>query len=167
VSPLVLEVAQNILQEGYGVLLKTRGDSMVPIIRSGGLIQVDPVRPDDLVLRDIVVYRQGDQVVAHRLVAKHQREGNLRLFTRGDAFSWQYREEISPEQVLGRVTAVRSPRGREIRIDAGWGRVLSLVLAATWPLSQGIFLILVKLKTDWARFGRRGPGISGSGKPCL
>jgi signal peptidase I len=143
VSPLVLEVAQNILQEGYGVLLKTRGDSMVPIIRSGGLIQVDPVRPDDLVLRDIVVYRQGDRVVAHRLVAKHQREGNLLLFTRGDAFSWQYREEISPEQVLGRV------------------------LAATWPLSQGIFLILVKLKTGWARLGRRGPDISGSGKPCL
>jgi signal peptidase len=159
VSPLVLEVARSILEEGYGVLLKTRGDSMVPIIRNGGLIQVDPARPEDLHLRDIVVYRQGDQVVAHRLVARQQRQGNLRLFTRGDAFPWQAREEISPEQVLGRVTAVRSRRGREIRIDAGWGRVLSLVLAAAWPISQAIFLILVKLKGGWSRLWRRTPGL--------
>jgi hypothetical protein len=159
VSPLVLEVAQSILQEGCGVLLKTRGDSMVPIIRSGGLIQVDPVRPEDLLLRDIVVYRQGDQVVAHRLVAKHQREGNLRRFTRGDAVSWQSLEEVRPEQVLGRVTAVRSRRGREIRIDAGWGRVLSLVLAAAWPIPQGIFLVLVKLKTGLARLWGGAPGL--------
>jgi signal peptidase I len=158
VSPLVLKVAQNILQEGYGVLLKTRGDSMVPIIRSGGLIQVDPVQPEGLLLRDIVVYRQGDQVVAHRLVAKRQQGENLRLFTRGDAASWQFPEEVSPEQVLGRVTAVRSPRGRKIRIDAGWGRGLSLVLAAACPIPQVMFLILVKLKTGLARLWRGAPG---------
>jgi hypothetical protein len=159
VSPLVLEVAQNILQEGYRVLLKTRGDSMVPIIRSGGLIQVDPVPPEGLLLRDIVVYRQGDQVVAHRLVAKQQQGGKLRLFTRGDAFSCQSLEEVSPEQVLGRVTAVRSRRGREMRIDAGWGRVLSLVLAAACPIPQGMFLVLVKLKTDLAHLWRGAPDL--------
>jgi hypothetical protein len=159
VSPLVLEVAQNILQEGYGVLLKTRGDSMVPIIRSGGLIQVDPVEPEDLRLRDIVVYRQGDQVMAHRLVAKGRRGENLRFFTRGDAISWHSREEVSPEQVLGRVTAVRSRRGREIRIDAGWGRVLSLILAAAWPIPQGMFLVLIKLKTALTRLWRGAPGL--------
>ena len=156
-SPLVLEVAHNILQEGYGVLLKTRGDSMVPIIRSGSFIQVDPVQPEDLLLRDIVVYRQGDQVVAHRLVAKRQQGEKLRLFTRGDAFSWQSREEVSPEQVLGRVTAVRNHRGREIRIDAGWGRVLSLVLAAAWPIPQGMFLVFVKLKNGIGRRWRGAP----------
>ncbi len=150
-SPLVVEVARHILQDGYGVLVKTRGDSMVPIIRSGGLIQVDPIRPEDLRLRDIVVYRRKDQVVAHRLVAKEQEGKNLRLFTRGDAFSWQSREEVSPEQVLGRVTAVRSRRGQEMRIDAGWGKVLSQTLAAAWPIPQGMFLILVKLKTCVSR----------------
>ena len=152
-SPLLLEVSQNILQEGYGILLKTRGNSMAPLIRSGGFIQVEPVQPEDLLLRDIVLYQQGDQVVAHRLVARRQQGKNLRLFTRGDA-PWQFPEEVSPEQVLGRVTAVRSRRGREMRIDAGWGRVLSLVLAAAWPIPQGIFLALVKLKTILA--GLRG-----------
>ena len=156
-SPLVLEVAQDILHEGYGVLLKTRGYSMVPIIRSSGLIQVDPARPEDLLLGDIVVYRQGDQVVAHRLVAKRQQGEDLRLFTRGDAFSWQSREEIRPEQVLGRVTAVQNRRGRQIRIDAGWGRVLSLALAAAWPLPQGIFLVLLKLKTGLTSLYREAP----------
>jgi hypothetical protein len=158
VSPLVLEVARHILQEGYGVLLKTRGHSMVPIIRSDGLIQVEPARPEDLLLGDIVVYRRGDQVVAHRLVAKRQEE-NLRLFTRGDTFSWQSREEIRPEQVLGRVTVVQNRRGRQIRIDVGWGRVLSLALAAAWPIPQGMFLVLVKLKTSLARRWRGAPGL--------
>lgn len=158
-SPLILEVAANILQEGYGVLLKTRGHSMAPIIRSSGLIQVDPVRPEDLLWGDIVVYRHGCRVVAHRLVARRQRGGNLRLFTRGDAFSRHYREEVSPEQVLGRVTAVRNRRGREIRIDAGWGRVLSLALAAAWPLPQGMFLVFLKLKTGLFRLCREAPGL--------
>jgi signal peptidase I len=159
VSPLVLEVARHILQDGYGVLVKTRGDSMVPIIRSGGFIQVEPVQPEELLLRDIVVYRRQDQVVAHRLVAKQQTGKNLRLFTRGDAFSWRSREEVSPEQVLGRVTAVRSPRGQEMRIDAGWGKVLSQSLAAAWPIPQGMFLILVTLKNCLSRLCRRAPGL--------
>uniref|UniRef100_A0A7V6A2N6 Peptidase S24/S26A/S26B/S26C domain-containing protein n=1 Tax=Desulfobacca acetoxidans TaxID=60893 RepID=A0A7V6A2N6_9BACT len=159
-SPLVLEVAAHFLQEGYGVLLKTRGHSMAPLIRSSGLIQVVPVHPEDLLWGDIVVYRQGDQVVAHRLVGRRQRGNNLCLATRGDAFSWQSREEISAAQVLGRVAAVRSRRGREIRIDTGWGRVLSLALAATWPLPQGIFLVFARLKTSRARlWGRHAPGL--------
>ncbi len=150
-NPLILEIAQDMLREGYGVQLKTRGDSMVPLIRSGSLIQVEPVQPDGLRWGEVVVYRTGEALVAHRLVGKQGQGQSLRLLSKGDAFSWQAREEVEPEQVVGRVTAVRGYWGREIRIDSGWGRMFSLALAATWPIPQGVFLLLVKLKAGLAR----------------
>jgi hypothetical protein len=149
--PTFLEVAQDVLKEGFEVQLDTRGDSMVPLIRSGGFLRVEAVKPERLRLGDVIVYRVGELLVAHRLVRKRREGGSLRLLSKGDAFSWRAGEEVAPEQVLGRVTTVRGRRGREIRIDAGWGRVLSLILAATWPLPQGLFQIFVKFKTVFAQ----------------
>jgi hypothetical protein len=146
-APTRLEVAQDVLKEGYEVQLVTRGDSMVPLSRSGGFLRVKAVKPEQLRLGDVIVYRVGELLVAHRLVRIRWEGGLLRLHSKGDAFSWRVWEEVAPEQVLGRVTVVQGPRGREVRIDAGWGRVLSLILAATWPLPQWLFRIFVKCKT--------------------
>ena len=156
IVPTFLEVAQDILQEGYGVHLHTRGVSMAPLIRGGCVLLVEQAALEDLRLGDILVYRDRDLLVAHRLVARRRRQGSLCLLTKGDAFSWRFREEIDPEQVLGRVTVVRGRRGREIKIGAGWGRLLSLALVAAWPLPQGLFLVLARLKAAWARQRRAG-----------
>ncbi len=146
-TPTFLEVAQDVLNGGYEVQLDTRGDSMVPLIRSGNFLRVEAVKPEQLRLGDVIIYRAGGQLVAHRLVRKSWEGGLLRLHSKGDAFSWRVWEKVAPEEVLGLVTVVRGPRGRELRINAGWGRVLSLILAATWPLPQGLFRIFVKFKT--------------------
>jgi hypothetical protein len=130
--------------------MKTRGGSMLPLIRSGSFIQVEPVQPEGFRWGEVIVYRTGDAFVAHRLVGKQGQGQGLRLLSKGDAYSWQAREEVEPERVVGRVTSVRGRWG-EIRIDSGWGRMLSLALAATWPIPQRVFLLLIKLKAGLAR----------------
>jgi hypothetical protein len=151
---LFLDLTQKMLREGDAVLIPTRGESMSPLISGGCRLRVEPVAPHDLRLGDVILYQAGGALVAHRLMAKRQRQGRLHLITKGDTISWRFREEVDPDQVLGRVTAVRRRNGREIRIDAGWGRILSLILAAAWPLPQGLFLALATLKS---RRGRSAP----------
>jgi hypothetical protein len=141
------ELTEKMLREGEAVLVPTRGSSMSPLISDGCRLKVEPVAPHSLRLGDIILYRAGENLVAHRLVGKRGEGQDLRLLSKGDAFPWQAREKVAPEQIIGRVTAVRRRKGREIRIEAGWGRILSLVLAFTWPVSQGAYLLLVKVKT--------------------
>ncbi|MFZ2087958.1 MAG: hypothetical protein WAU47_05235 [Desulfobaccales bacterium] len=155
--PTFVEVAQGVLEGGYGVHLHTRGDSMTPLIRGGSVIQVEQVEAGGLKLGDVLVYRDGGRLVAHRLIAKRQGPDSLLLITRGDAAPWRHRQEVAPGQVLGRVCAVKWRRGLSLRIDSGWGRVLSLILGVSWPLPQGIFFVLVKVKTGLDRLSRSVP----------
>jgi signal peptidase I len=140
------------------VLAPTQGGSMQPLIPEGALIEVEPRGPEALRRGDVIVFRSGEALVAHRLVGKTEAGGNLRFITRGDAASWGVRQEVAPEQVLGRVSAVHWRRGLRLRIDSGWGRALSLVLAVSWPVSQGIFQALVKAKRGLTRLSQALPG---------
>jgi signal peptidase I len=135
------------LREGDAVLVPTQGSSMHPLIPEGCCIRVEPTSAAALRLGDVIVYRVGEALMAHRLLGKRGDGGSLCLITKGDAISWRFREEVAPEQVLGRVSVVNWRRGLHLHIDSGWGRVLSLILAATWPLPQGLFRIFVKFKT--------------------
>ncbi len=156
--PTYLEVVKEVLGGGYGVCLHIRGGSMTPLIRGGCVIQVEQVGLAELRLGDVLVYQDRDMLVAHRLVGKRGAGESLRLITKGDAASWRGREEVAPGQVLGRVCAVNWRRGRRLRIDSGWGRMLSLVLAVAWPISQAGFGVLVKVKTGLERLSRALPG---------
>ena len=147
--PSFLEVARGVLESGYGVQLHTRGGSMTPLIRGGCLLQVEQVDLKALRFGDIIVYRTGETLVAHRLIGRKGHGRNLRLLTRGDANFRRCREEVKPAQVLGRVSAVNWRRGVRLRIDSGVGRMLSLALAAAWPIPQGLFLLLSRLKAGW------------------
>jgi signal peptidase I len=152
------DVAQELLRQGDAVLAPTQGGSMEPLIPAGALIEVEPRGIEALRRGDVIVYRSGEALVAHRLVGKTGAGADLRFITKGDAASWRLREEVAPGQVLGRVCAVSWPRGLRLRIDSGWGRMLSLALAVSWPVSQGIFLLLVKAKSALDRLGQAGPG---------
>ncbi len=146
------------LRHGDAVLVPTQGASMQPLIPEGALIEVEPRGPEALRRGDIIVYRSGESLVAHRLVGKTGAGESLRLITKGDAASWGVREEVAPGQVLGRVGAVQWRRGLHLRIDSGWGRALSLILAVAWPVSQAGFGLLVKVKTGLDRLSRALPG---------
>jgi len=152
------DLTQEMLRHGDAVLVPTQGASMQPLIPEGALIEVEPRGPEALRRGDIIVYRSGESLVAHRLVGKTGAGESLRLITKGDAASWGVREEVAPGQVLGRVCAVNWRRGRRLRIDSGWGRMLSLVLAVAWPISQAGFGLLVKVKTGLERLSRALPG---------
>jgi hypothetical protein len=86
------------------------GGSMFPVLRPGWLLVLDHAEARHP-FGSVIVFRQGRLLVAHRVVGR--RTGDYR--TKGDALLHFDRRPVRPDQVLGRVVAVRV-NGREISL---------------------------------------------------
>jgi len=138
-----LSLCRETLGRGYSLRCRTLGFSMFPLLRTGSVVQVAPVAVEDLRPGDVIVYqRAGEAVVAHRLVGKSRKQGRLTLVALGDSFSRDTLEHIQPEQILGIVVAIDWGRGLKMRIDAGPGRTLGVILGKLAPLSRMIYSAL-------------------------
>jgi hypothetical protein len=89
-----------------GTWVRHVGSSMVPALRDGDRLRIEPVAHGTLMLGDIVVARRGPRLVAHRLIAL--RDGIAT--TRGDACV-QEDAPISQTEIVGRVSRLKRARG--------------------------------------------------------
>lgn len=115
---LVAEVAG-----GFGeVRLKVTGASMIPALWPGDVITVKPDAAESQP-GQVVLYRRGGKLVAHRVV----RAENGLIVTRGDAIS-QNDPLIRGADIVGRVVAVvRNGRPADFE-QSHWGRAFSAML---------------------------------------
>lgn len=72
---------------------------MIPTIADGDVLHIETVNPERLKLGDIVLFKQGAEFKAHRIIGKRR---DL-LSIRGDA--GVDIDEISPEKIVGKVIA--------------------------------------------------------------
>ena len=103
---MFLEVSADLLSRGYSVRFRPGGHSMSPTIRDGEAVTVEPIDARDVRRGDIILYRHGRKVTAHRVVEVRRGEREPPVFvTRGDA-SAACDDPVAAAQVLGRVVAV-------------------------------------------------------------
>ena len=80
---------------------------MVPFIRDGDTLTVQPAEAATLRVGDVALYRDaGDCLFAHRVVGRRLEGDRLQLVTRGDAATGPG-DLVAAEQVLGRVVRVQ------------------------------------------------------------
>ena len=133
------EVSQQGRSPAFLLRLRVRGGSMVPLLRPGDVVWVEPVTPSALKRGDLIVVQRQGTWVTHRLVA---RQGG----------KWQVKGDnlrhpdppVTDEAVLGRVVAIERDG---LRIDLrelrwqllnrvlgwiGWVEVCSFAMAQRW-----------------------------------
>jgi hypothetical protein len=121
---LVLEVVGS-LGEAH---LPASGSSMLPSIRPGDVLEVHRERMAGVSKGDIVVFEREARLVTHRVVEKVTGPERTLLITRGDALRAPD-PPVTPEELLGRVTAIlRGGRRLDPRLTR-WARVASWFLA--------------------------------------
>jgi hypothetical protein len=137
------ELSAAILGQGAALRFRADGRSMVPFIRTGDVLTVQPVAAADLKVGDVIFCRlAGDKLVAHRLTGRCQAAGRSYLVTRGDA-AVGLAEQVQPNQVLGRVMTVqRGPR--LFRLDRGRWWWLGLAWARLWPLRPFLWRLRIE-----------------------
>ncbi len=103
-------VLKKTLDRGNSIRFRAPGDSMYPTISDGDLITVQPVKPSDVIVGDIILYRHKSGVVAHRVVNIQESQSSVPspqyLFTfRGDAAP-VLDNPVGAGQILGKVVFI-------------------------------------------------------------
>ncbi len=151
---LVADIARN---QGQ-VQLNVAGASMVPTLWPGDLVTVRSCDLSELQPGSIVVFRQNERLVTHRLMrvdfarwvdSTHGADGCL--VTRGDARS-RCDKPVKASEVLGRVqSAMRNGRPVNLQPSLWHG-----VLASVFRRSQVCTEIYLRLASRMRRFGAGG-----------
>ncbi len=140
------KLSAEILAQGGSFSFEARGWSMFPFIQDGDILTVQPTKADDLNVGDVAFYRAAEErLVAHRVVGREARDGQVVLAMRGDATP-SPDEWVQAEQVLGRVVSVQWGK-KVIRLDQGFWRLAALLWINLHPLRHLLFRL--------ARMGRR------------
>jgi signal peptidase I len=140
----LMPLIYSALQRGQCVRLTVKGGSMRPFIRSGDVVELEPV---DCLVRvgDVVLLRCGsgeEGYVLHRVV----RVQGEKIFIRGDA------QEISDGpfaqgDVLGRVTTTYC-NGRLRQLDSNIWRLLGLAWHRLVPLNVWLLRFALQFRRD-------------------
>jgi hypothetical protein len=83
-APEACALSRELVNCGLPVRLRVRGQSMAPLIRDGDVIRVIPVSVDQVAVGDVILFRTGTGLLAHRVIERDQDPTGVRLITRGD-----------------------------------------------------------------------------------
>ena len=127
-SELFSAIVEQALAAGTPVQFRAEGDSMYPTIRDGESVTVAPVRASAIARGDVVLFRHGRRVLAHRVVGVTI-SGSERFFElRGDAKA-AADGLVHAGAIVGKVMHVRR-RGRVIPLSGVRARARRTVRSA-------------------------------------
>lgn len=116
-------LAGELLEQGYTVRVRVRGQSMSPSIREGDTVWLGPLKPGRLTLGRVVLYLQNDRPIIHRIAGRRSAGCAGGAGADQDYFilpdnSPRGGEWVPAPHILGQVVAVQS---RERQVDLrGW-----------------------------------------------
>ena len=113
---------EETLYRGNSIRFRAPGDSMYPTICDGDLITVQPIKPSDIIIGDIILYRHESGITVHRVMRiikrseKYSRSApkgpqdrssseTLQFSFRGDA-AIVLDNPVSADQILGKVVSI-------------------------------------------------------------
>lgn len=129
-AALLASMLQESMQRGETPSLTLTSDSMLPLLRRGDQVQVEPVtaaqlRPGDVVT--LVDERDRTQLLTHRYWGRIAQDDGRTLVTRGDRPLW-FDPPCPERNLVGRVMARRRD-GRYLSLEDGAGAWLNRRLA--------------------------------------
>lgn len=114
---LFAEMVCDVLGIGCCVRFRAQGWSMTPTIKEAEKITVKPATPSEVRVGDIVLYRKGGKLTAHRVMTTDSR----RFIVRGDALR-NSDPPVEAAQILGKVVSVER-RGRHVSLTSLTARI--------------------------------------------
>jgi signal peptidase I len=103
---------RELLAAGHTARFRASGDSMYPAIRNGDYLHIVPCRTSELRRGDVVLAATERGLTAHRIVRISERDGSLRVTTRGDN-ALRSDLPVPAGDVLGRIEQIE--QGTNVR----------------------------------------------------
>ena len=126
-SPKVFpDITAELLEGGHSIRFRAPGRSMLPTIKEGEAITVEPVELSAVRTGDIILYRNGNSVIAHRVVQIKQKASSSEATLKAERPVLDPRfERGDPQGPQGRSS---SPPASSVRSRWRAGAALSFIL---------------------------------------
>jgi signal peptidase I len=114
-------LSKELVGSGIPVRFQVHGRSMYPLMRDGDIVEVASISVYDVQVGDVVFFRSGERLLAHRVTRFALDEQGMYLRARGDGFL-QEDPPIREADLVGRVVTIHRGRGhkrRTIQLDRG------------------------------------------------
>jgi signal peptidase I len=89
----IQDISLNLLATGVPIRVNLGGRSMLPFLKSGDVGTVIPVKPEELAIGDVVMFRNSIKIIAHRIIEIRHHKGKYQIRTKGDS-------SRHPDQIL-------------------------------------------------------------------
>ena len=112
------------------------GNCMAPLIREGDLLVIKHGN-QDIHAGDVAVYGEPGEFYVHRVITIQKRKGHNYYVFKPDSYSY-LRQNISAEQIMGKVIAVQGANGNFNFNSLFWkcvNRCLATVIYSSWRSS--------------------------------
>lgn len=101
--------------------------SMAPMMQIGDRVLVKRVAPKQIHFGDVIVFKEADKLITHRVIGKRVTNPNIIFLQKGDSNT--VATGIFAESVIGKVACIRKG-DKYIRLDSFWGKCMNLFLGA-------------------------------------
>jgi signal peptidase I len=116
------------VRQGQSLWFRVVSDSMLPLIRRGDSVFIQPATAQEIRVGDIAAFESSGDLIIHRIVNTQQAKGSIRLLQLSDVEllpSW-----VKEQAVVGKVVLVRrQQRQIDLRrsIAQWWGKVTASI----------------------------------------
>ncbi len=129
------ELAANLVGNGLGFRFRAKGRSMLPTIQDGEFLHIQPANAAKLKVGDIVLFKDGAEFKAHRIVGKLP--GTDVFKARGD--SGEQADSIRGGQIVGKIVARECAKtGGVVSLEGRGARLRFFAAEARRRLSQRV-----------------------------
>jgi hypothetical protein len=125
-------------------VFKTKGTSMLPLIRESSSIGVEPLaQGEELKVGDIGLFNRSDCFIAHRIIGKVRKGNNLYYTEKGDhGLSVTI---ITRDQIVGKVVRIYTDKGTIYLRDPFWS-IVNSVAGYYWQFLIESFNFVSRIK---------------------
>jgi hypothetical protein len=125
-------------------VFKTKGTSMLPLIRESSSIGVEPLaQGEELKVGDIALFNRSACFIAHRIIGKVRKGNTLYYIEKGD--SGLSVTTITRDQVVGKVVRIYTDRGTTHLKGPLWSTV-NIIAGYYWQFLIESFNLISRLK---------------------
>ena len=113
---LIRDMQEELFQKQDQGWFRIMSGSMRPLMDIDDRVLARPVDPEEVKPGDIILFRNSDALVTHRVVKVIRHNGKAMILQRGDAGGTP--GTITPEAIVGKVVGIEK-NGRFLRLDHG------------------------------------------------
>ena len=126
---MISDIIASGLERDGRVMTIFSGRSMLPTLRNGIRLLVEKIPPEDVRVSDIIIYKEGDSVIAHRVIKIILSAGRRVFVTKGDNHAYVDCSYVPQGDLMGIVRSafIVSDLGKDVLIKS---RVPGLLYAA-------------------------------------